>query len=406
VIALNAHQRLVLPRVARRFGRLEGGRGALLGSLAIALHLCPLPARAEGPTARVSFTAPFALEMGGRGPVERSSGTVAFLPDGSVCIRVASPIQQELHFAHDEVVVYYPDRDLALRSKVEPGTAPPLLDAVLAGVVDPASTIPKTSKMLEQKRHEEELRTRWKLIDAEGRDLGEMRTVETREGGRQRRARRPERQDAAPPRLRRKRPPRRPSHRPRHRRPLLRRGRQARARGEVAARRAARDRARRRSLRTDPRDDQGGGARPARLLAAALALVAFTTSARADGRDLSEPSQAVALLLGSPAQRTAPAASADKRWEGSLGKAAVRTLFVVYRKVLSSQDAPVCAFAPSCSHFSERAVEQCGFVEGVLLSADRLVRDHPLATALYRTDPKTGRLLDAPERYCLRKPKR
>ena len=90
-------------------------------------------------------------------------------------------------------------------------------------------------------------------------------------------------------------------------------------------------------------------------------------------------------------------------WDGALGAGITRALFGTYRVVLSSQDLPVCGFTPSCSRFSERAIDRCGPLQGALLSLDRLLRDHPLALPFY---PRAadGHMKDDPDRYCLTAP--
>ncbi len=50
-----------------------------------------------------------------------------------------------------------------------------------------------------------------------------------------------------------------------------------------------------------------------------------------------------------------------------------------FQKTLSPQDGPVCRFRPSCSTFGKRAVRKNGVLEGLLQTADRLMRDHPWA---------------------------
>jgi putative component of membrane protein insertase Oxa1/YidC/SpoIIIJ protein YidD len=121
-----------------------------------------------------------------------------------------------------------------------------------------------------------------------------------------------------------------------------------------------------------------------------------------------EPAAAVGYLLGDPplpappAPTTEPQPAARRPWNGSLPEGIVRTLFGTYRTVLSSQDMPVCGFSPSCSRFSQRAMAHCGFLQGWMLSIDRLLRDHPLAIGLYPPAGAGSRLLrDEPERYCL-----
>lgn len=118
-----------------------------------------------------------------------------------------------------------------------------------------------------------------------------------------------------------------------------------------------------------------------------------------------EPRDAVAFLLAPAPPLTTEsgpgAAAPATEWDGALGPGILNALFGGYRTILASQDMPVCGFDPSCSRFSQRAVRACGLVEGILLSADRLLRDHPQAPAFYRIDPHTKLLHDAPERYCL-----
>lgn len=114
----------------------------------------------------------------------------------------------------------------------------------------------------------------------------------------------------------------------------------------------------------------------------------------------SDPRDVVASLL-EPAPPTETEPQPTTEWDGALGAGILNALFGGYRTILASQDMPVCGFDPSCSRFSQRAVRACGLVEGILLSADRLLRDHPQAPAFYPIDPQTKLLHDAPERYCL-----
>jgi putative component of membrane protein insertase Oxa1/YidC/SpoIIIJ protein YidD len=142
----------------------------------------------------------------------------------------------------------------------------------------------------------------------------------------------------------------------------------------------------------------------------ALVLTALPRSAAADDEmpHLWEPDQAVAFLLGAPrAVRTGEGETGQEArvpWDGALGAGITRALFGGYRLVLSSQDLPACNFSPSCSRFSERVIGRCGFVEGVLLSLDRLLRDHPLAISFYPRDAEGHLLRDDPGRYCLTAP--
>jgi putative component of membrane protein insertase Oxa1/YidC/SpoIIIJ protein YidD len=151
-----------------------------------------------------------------------------------------------------------------------------------------------------------------------------------------------------------------------------------------------------------------------RALSVGLALLALAAAPAVAGeaaretnedetRGLWDPLEAAAFLLAVPDARVEVPPAAP--WDGSLPGGIVRVLFGGYRLVLSSQDLPVCGFEPSCSRFSQRAIARCGFVEGALLSMDRLLRDHPMSVGFYPTAADGHLLLDAPERYCLASPR-
>jgi putative component of membrane protein insertase Oxa1/YidC/SpoIIIJ protein YidD len=140
------------------------------------------------------------------------------------------------------------------------------------------------------------------------------------------------------------------------------------------------------------------------LLAAILAQAApgpaAEGAAAAEVAWLAEPSTAVAYVLGEDVP-PAPPEAPTPGWDGALPQAVFRGLFVTYRALLSSQDDGPCGFVPSCSTYSEQAIATYGLGEGLLLTADRLLRDHPLALGQYETDLATGLLRDPPSRYGL-----
>jgi putative component of membrane protein insertase Oxa1/YidC/SpoIIIJ protein YidD len=143
-------------------------------------------------------------------------------------------------------------------------------------------------------------------------------------------------------------------------------------------------------------------------VAASVALLLCAAQRRAVAAEeempqLWEPAQAVAFLLGAPGSAHEAGDNGSRPWDGALGAGITRALFGTYRVVLSSQDLPVCGFTPSCSRFSQRAIDRCGPLQGALLSLDRLLRDHPLALPFY---PRAadGHLKDDPDRYCLTAP--
>ena len=59
-------------------------------------------------------------------------------------------------------------------------------------------------------------------------------------------------------------------------------------------------------------------------------------------------------------------------------KYAVLAVIWVYQKTLSPLLPTSCRFYPSCSHYSQEAVEKYGAVKGVWLGVKRLGRCRPL----------------------------
>ena len=124
---------------------------------------------------------------------------------------------------------------------------------------------------------------------------------------------------------------------------------------------------------------------------------------------LDTTSGAVAYLLDTPGSKPGSQKSLSSlseafegdEWNGSLASGIVRGLFFGYRFFLSSQDSASCGFTPSCSRFSQMAIEEHGFFEGLLATMDRLSRDTPLAIPFYPVDLESGLLRDPPEQYCL-----
>jgi uncharacterized protein len=68
--------------------------------------------------------------------------------------------------------------------------------------------------------------------------------------------------------------------------------------------------------------------------------------------------------------------------------------FLMYKKLISSQDLNACNFHPSCSEFAMISVREMGVFKGVLNSFDRLTRCHPGARSYYEINTKTGKLFD------------
>ena len=73
----------------------------------------------------------------------------------------------------------------------------------------------------------------------------------------------------------------------------------------------------------------------------------------------------------------------------------------IYQSAVSSQDMPTCNFVPSCSRFSNLALQRAGLVKGILLSSDRLQRCNGLhgMARHYNFVQPLGKFADPIERY-------
>ena len=75
-------------------------------------------------------------------------------------------------------------------------------------------------------------------------------------------------------------------------------------------------------------------------------------------------------------------------------------LIRLYQKFMSTQDLPLCNFTPSCSRFGRGVIKKYGLFRGLLLTADRLLRDHGMIwIGQYRVHPYTGKHFDPVEDY-------
>jgi hypothetical protein len=155
--------------------------GLWAGSVAVASILMSAAVPGAPAAPAVSLSASFILKTIDAQGTDTVSGAVSFIPGGEVCVAVKTPTVQEMHLSPRELVIYYPERDLAFVAHFEPPQPPPMLDALAAGIVDPGSTLPSESKLIERKQENGNLVTRWRVV-AGGTELGEMRTVESRAG--------------------------------------------------------------------------------------------------------------------------------------------------------------------------------------------------------------------------------
>ena len=75
-------------------------------------------------------------------------------------------------------------------------------------------------------------------------------------------------------------------------------------------------------------------------------------------------------------------------------------LIRLYQKYISTQDQPACNFSPSCSRFGMGAIQKYGFFRGLLLTADRVLRDNGMALHThYPFDEVSGKYIDPVEAY-------
>ncbi len=68
-------------------------------------------------------------------------------------------------------------------------------------------------------------------------------------------------------------------------------------------------------------------------------------------------------------------------------KYAVLSVIWVYQRTLSPLLPTSCRFYPSCSHYSQQAVEKYGVVKGIWLGVKRLGRCRPLGGQGYDPVP-------------------
>ncbi len=70
------------------------------------------------------------------------------------------------------------------------------------------------------------------------------------------------------------------------------------------------------------------------------------------------------------------------------------TMFLFYKKFVSSQDGSACNFTPSCSVYGLQCVQQHGPLRGMMQGFDRLTRCNSLNRHQYPMDRNTGLLID------------
>jgi len=74
-------------------------------------------------------------------------------------------------------------------------------------------------------------------------------------------------------------------------------------------------------------------------------------------------------------------------------------LIKTYQRYISSQDISTCNFRLSCSNFGLKVFDEYGFIKGLLITGDRLIRCNSLSRKYYRIDHVTGLAIDYPISY-------
>jgi len=74
----------------------------------------------------------------------------------------------------------------------------------------------------------------------------------------------------------------------------------------------------------------------------------------------------------------------------------ITSMFVFYKKFISSQDSRSCVFIPSCSSYALETIKKNGVLVGFLDTMDRLTRCHGFSAEKYSFDQKQNLLVDQP----------
>ncbi len=79
-----------------------------------------------------------------------------------------------------------------------------------------------------------------------------------------------------------------------------------------------------------------------------------------------------------------------------------------YQNLISPIMSSDCAYDLSCSNYSKHVIKEYGYVKGVFLSSDRLMRcQHTLQKEVpfYKINQETGKMIDTPDMYRCKKHK-
>lgn len=116
-----------------------------------------------------------------------------------------------------------------------------------------------------------------------------------------------------------------------------------------------------------------------------LCLLLLIVSSRAHGQD----------AMKGPDERPHGVRVPVRHVETSSIKLALESLIAIYQSAVSPVGTRRCAFSPSCSAYAADALRKRNPVLAILMTADRLMRDHPgvIGEQNYRLLPN-GRLYD------------
>lgn len=127
------------------------------------------------------FAASFVLAEGDAKQTSTSTGSLALAVSGEAYVDVQTPVDQKIWMNATGMSVYYPAEGTVIKTSTAQGELPPVFDALLAAVRDPADLLGGKAKLKDRGREGERLVTRWQAADKDGKALGTVKVTETAE---------------------------------------------------------------------------------------------------------------------------------------------------------------------------------------------------------------------------------
>lgn len=145
--------------------------------------LCGATAHAQSPLPasrnNIALQLDFSLQVDRDEPVQ---GLLQLDRSGQTCVQVASPVQQRMWLDAKGAQVYYPQSRQLFRHRAGDRTMPAFLDALLAGLTEPAGHLPQGARLLSRTTTAQGVQSVWRVSDRDERTVQRLTIVETREG--------------------------------------------------------------------------------------------------------------------------------------------------------------------------------------------------------------------------------